>query len=158
MISCKAVIKDIDIKIIPSTLSSNFFELSFRGIRLSLFRFFFLRIFFEPVQPCFRVLMTVHCISVNFYVGENDFLLWGDTCHGLTNTRVPWRNAQPDHERRDLSQRSYPVQHLSRDVDVLRANQGWLDAFLFFASNRHLEIAIDSIRSRGDNDSSRMDR
>lgn len=36
MISCKAVIKDIDIKIIPSTLSSNFFELSFRGIRLSL--------------------------------------------------------------------------------------------------------------------------
>lgn len=75
MISCKAVIKDIDIKIIPSTLSSNFFELSFRGIRLSLFRFFFLRIFFEPAQPCFRVLMMVHCISVNFYVGENDFLL-----------------------------------------------------------------------------------
>lgn len=40
MISCKAVIKDIDIKIIPSTLSSNFFELSFRGIRLSLDSFF----------------------------------------------------------------------------------------------------------------------
>lgn len=50
------------------------------------------------------------------------------------------------------SRRSYPIpvqrQHLSRDMDVLRANQGWLDMLSFFSPRNY-----DSIRFDGDNDS-----
>lgn len=115
------------------------------------FLFLFLQIFFQPVQPtCFRVLMTVHCISANFYIGENDFLLRGDTCHGLTSTRVSWPLGVT--RNRSRAQRSYPIpvqrQHLSRDMDVLRANQEWLSFF----SPRIATSKLRPIRSCGDND------
>lgn len=143
-ISCKAKWSDIDI------FSS---ILWIRGIRLSLdstslILFLFLQIFFQPVQPtCFRVLMTVHCISANFYIGENDFLLRGDTCHGLTSTRVSWPLGVT--RNRSRAQRSYPIpvqrQHLSRDMDVLRANQEWLSFF----SPRIATSKLRPIRSWG---------
>lgn len=103
-----------------------------------------------PTNRCFRVLMTVHCISANFYIGENDFLLRGDTCHGLTSTRVSWPLGVT--RNRSRAQRSYPIpvqrQHLSRDMDVLRANQEWLSFF----SPRIATSKLRPIRSCGDND------
>lgn len=92
----------------------------------------------------------MHCISANFYIGENDFLLRGDTCHGLTSTRVSWPLGVT--RNRSRAQRSYPIpvqrQHLSRDMDVLRANQEWLSFF----SPRIATSKLRPIRSCGDND------
>lgn len=144
-ISCKAKWSDIDIFssilwiVVPwnSTLSRFYVSDSFP--------FFANFLPTGPTNRCFRVLM--HCISANFYIGENDFLLRGDTCHGLTSTRVSWPLGVT--RNRSRAQRSYPIpvqrQHLSRDMDVLRANQEWLSFF----SPRIATSKLRPIRSWG---------
>lgn len=124
---------------------------SFRGIRLSLdstslILFLFLQIFFQPVQPtCFRVLMTVRLYIREFLHRRKWFpAARRHVSRFDEHTRIlaPWRNAQPITSAEILSD--------SRSASTFVTGHGRFTsesrvAFLFLASNRHLEITTDSI-------------
>lgn len=149
--------------------NSRFVELDFLSFSILRLVVFFLRIFFEPIQPCFRVLLynfnQWRCI-VYLRIstpGENDFLLREDTCHGLTSTRARLARGVTRHPITDpcgpFSEiLSVQRRHLSRDVEFYERIKG--GSMLSFS--RLLEIATSKLRPIqfdpvGDNDSGRSD-
>lgn len=110
------------------------------------FLFLFLQIFFQPVQPtCFRVLMTVRLYIREFLHRRKWFpAARRHVSRFDEHTRIlaPWRNAQPITSAEILSD--------SRSASTFVTGHGRFTsesrvAFLFLASNRHLEITTDSI-------------
>lgn len=110
------------------------------------FLFLFLQIFFRPVQPTyFRVLMTVRLYIREFLHRRKWFpAARRHVSRFDEHTRIlaPWRNAQPITSAEILSD--------SRSASTFVTGHGRFTsesrvAFLFLASNRHLEITTDSI-------------